>query len=81
MQSFDLKSSGVPRACDLSYPGQVWDDCAQPPEYTAQGSEAGIYRPEVLKSIEDEITRMDSELRSLSLKIHGIYESLFPLPV
>ena len=35
------------------------------------GSGADIYRPDVLKTIEEHIDKLDAELRELSLDIYG----------
>jgi hypothetical protein len=53
----------------------VWhpDDNAQPAPSNPNPSE--IYRPEVLETIEAKIHEMDSDLRALSLDIHGMSPS------
>jgi hypothetical protein len=46
-----------------------------PPAYHSEGKD-DIYRPEVMKTIEDTLDELDSELRDLSLKIHGVWPHL-----
>lgn len=47
-----------------------------PPTYIADG-DADVYRPEVLKTIEDAIDRVSDDLRALSLEIHAHPELMF----
>ena len=46
----------------------------KPPSYNSL-SDPTIYRPDVMKTIEEQILLLDSELRELSLKIHGMLPS------
>ena len=46
----------------------------KPPSYNSL-SDPTIYRPDVMKTIEEQILLLDSELRELSLKIHGMSPS------
>ncbi len=57
--------------------GNAWhsDDNAQPAPLRPNSSE--IYRPDILETIETEITRLDDELRELSLDIHCMIPLLF----
>lgn len=50
---------------------KVWrpDDTAQPTP--KQPGSSQLYRPDILETIEAKIKEMDSELRALSLDIHG----------
>jgi hypothetical protein len=59
--------------------GNLWrhdDKSAGLPSYVARG-DGDVYRPEVLKSIEDEIERVKDDLRTLSLDIHAHPEIMF----
>jgi hypothetical protein len=51
----------------------VWrpDDKEQPSP--ARPGSSDIYRPDILETIEAKIKELDSELRELSLDIHGVY--------
>ncbi|KAI0315031.1 hypothetical protein OF83DRAFT_389613 [Amylostereum chailletii] len=60
---FDLTHFAT--CCDFS---ACSGDPTNPPPYAA--SLEGIYRPEVLDTIEAELNELDSELRKLSLQIH-----------
>lgn len=40
---------------------------------TRIGNDSDIYRPEVLKTIEEEINKYKKDLTGLSLKIHGMW--------
>ena len=48
---------------------------AGPPPYGATVGES-IYRPEVMDTIEKEISSLDGEFRDLNLKIHGRHDLL-----
>jgi hypothetical protein len=41
----------------------------------------GIYRPEVLKTIEEKIDEISGDLRELSIKIHGTVRSFTHLMI
>ena len=62
---------------------QGFDGGDEPPPYAGpSGSSNGIkdfaiFRPEVMKTIEETMDVLNEELRELSLKLHGIYESFF----
>jgi hypothetical protein len=49
---------------------------AQLPPYILAG-DADVYRPEVLKTIEKELDRINDDLRTLSLDIHSHPEIMF----
>lgn len=42
----------------------------KPPSYSPAGTNE-VFRPDVMKTIEETLTVLSSELRELSLKIHG----------
>lgn len=48
----------------------------KPPAYTPQASK-DIFKPEVLKYIEERVDKYNDDLRQLSLKIHGTSVSLY----
>lgn len=52
--------------------GRVWspEDTAQPTPATPGATD--IYRPDILEHIEATIKGLDTELRELSLNIHGV---------
>ena len=51
------------------------------PSYSSAVSDEPIFRPDVLKTIDAKIDELDSELRNLSLQIHGDFNSHLPLRV
>lgn len=53
-------------------------DVDAPPAYLEAASMDGVYRPEVMKTIEETLDALDASLRELSLDIHGVYS---PYPV
>ncbi|KAL4269002.1 peptidase M20A family protein [Pleurotus pulmonarius] len=61
--------------CDFSYaPPEKWwvsEGEEKPPAYSPPESSKDIYRPDVLRTIEHKLDALNSDLRDLSLQIHG----------
>ena len=52
----------------------IWrQDVDAPPVYRPSAGTDDVYRPEVMKTIENTLDELDPVLRELSLKIHGAY--------
>jgi hypothetical protein len=66
-------SAATPCYCIPSGGAEVYMN-DKPPAYTPSLSR-DIFRPEVLKFIEETVDSYNDELRELSLKIHGMYFS------
>lgn len=79
--SFEEKSGAIYYPCcmlpqDSETFWRMGKNEVQLPPYIMEG-DADVYRPEVLKTIEKELDRINDDLRSLSLDIHSHPEIMF----
>ncbi|KAF8587929.1 amidohydrolase [Ramaria rubella] len=66
-----IKYGAIPCACDLSeFSDEIWGDNVPPPYNETFTGTPAIFKPEILKTIEEELDGLDPALRELSLKIH-----------
>lgn len=71
-----MQPQGGYSACWSNSPqsDEFYDDHLPP---YSQNHPGDMFRPEVMQTIEDKLDELDSELRELSLKIHGKLKSKY----